>query len=453
MVICISAGQNQPKKADSIIARRHRYLNYGLMKLASILDRNGYPAIVIHGLFNTPEETVCACITYGIKESSFPILLSIPSFYALEWSREFIAIIKIMCPGKQVIVGGRWVIGNNPVWLKTYLNADMIVPGRVENEIIDIIRNSASCTRRIGYSSQVASNESINYKCLHEAELFQPSIEVSSGCGMGCTFCEERDQALTKLKPASAVATEMNNVEVIDGLITISPYLESSMFVANNAWAINLHQERTSLGVTCNWRVESRVDKLKPNNMELLAKAGLKVIDLGLESASHEQLLRMNKSTKPADYLAAALDLINAAHESNIWLKLNILLYPGETAKSISETANWLAQIKNKIKGVSVGPVIIYGADGATSEFAKDISKYGATAFASGIVGVTNVHISNEISHEKAISISSELSREFMCANDYFDLKSFSYFSRDYSRTDFLKDIDQSSNSSLSFSV
>ncbi len=47
---------------------------------------------------------------------------------------------------------------------------------------------------------------------------------------------------------------------------------------------------------------------------------------------------------------------------------------------------------------------------------------------------------------------SKEISRDFMTAKDYFDLKSFSYFSRDYSYSDFIRDI-KAENGSYSFDV
>ena len=53
-ILCISAGQLQPKKADNPLARLHLYLNYGLLGLATILRERGYDPVVIHGRFSEP---------------------------------------------------------------------------------------------------------------------------------------------------------------------------------------------------------------------------------------------------------------------------------------------------------------------------------------------------------------------------------------------------------------
>jgi hypothetical protein len=42
-VLLVSAGLLHPKKTDHPAARLHRYLNYGLLTLASILKQNGFP--------------------------------------------------------------------------------------------------------------------------------------------------------------------------------------------------------------------------------------------------------------------------------------------------------------------------------------------------------------------------------------------------------------------------
>lgn len=113
-------------------------------------------------------------------------------------------------------------------------------------------------------------------------------------------------------------------------------------------------------------------------------------------------------------------------------------MYSGETLKSIDETLSWLKKLQSYIKGVSVGPVIIYGFEHEVAPYIRELKLYGSRAVDSGIRGVTYLDLSNEIDYEKSIDISKEISREFMKAKDFFYLKSFSYFSRDYSYYDFL---------------
>ncbi len=245
----------------------------------------------------------------------------------------------------------------------------------------------------------------------------------------------------------------MKRIEIDDGLVDVSPYLESSMFVATKQWATDLTIERNLMGVSSFWRVETRVDKLKPKNIPSLAKSGLKVIDLGLESASHLQLSRMNKTTCPKKYLDSAHKLIKTAHDNGIWVKVNILLYPGETYQSLDETLSWLREMEGYIKGLSVGPVIVYGIDYRAERYIQELEKYQSKPVKSGITGVTYLNLSSEIDYEKSILISKEMSREFMNGRDFFDLKSFSYFSREYKYSDFLLDLKGVSQRDLSFKL
>ena len=450
-IFCISAGQLDSKKKNSVFSQRHRYLNYGLLKIASFLGKHNYHPIVIHGLFNTPSYTFEICKTIGINDSDIPILLSIPSFFALEWAKQFSNIIKTLMPNKKIIVGGRWVVSNNEKWLKSYLNVDLVVSGLVGIQIVNIV-DSFSKNRLVNHKNK-SIIPPIDYNYLYERYLFQPSIEVSHGCGMGCSFCEEKDMPLSKLKSASLVVSEMEALVANDGLIEISPYLESSMFVATEKWANELIEERESKGVFCKWRVESRVDKLKTKNIPSLAKAGLSVLDLGLESASLIQLKRMKKTDNPSSYLRAASELIQVAHDNGVWVKVNVLLYAGETNKSIEETVNWLSNIKKCLKGVSVSPVIVYGVDNQSSDFIRELEQYGASAIDSGIIGVANLNLSKEIDFSQSLDISKNISREFMTEKDFFDLKSFSYFARDYNHSDFLIDIEKSTQEEVSFSL
>jgi hypothetical protein len=52
-----------------------------------------------------------------------------------------------------------------------------------------------------------------------------------------------------------------------------------------------------------------------------------------------------------------------------------------------------------------------------------------------------HLNLSSEIDYERSMKISNEIGRRYMTAEDYFFLKSFSYYSRDYKYDDFISDI------------
>lgn len=229
-------------------------------------------------------------------------------------------------------------------------------------------------------------------------------------------------------------------------------YFEASLFQPNAAWTKKLIEQQNNNSCFFDWRAESRVDKFRTEIIPLLAKSGLKVLDLGLESASPVQLERMGKTSRPEEYLGRASDLLYALNESGIHVKINILLFAGENKFTIRETYNWLEAHKKLIKGVSVGPVIAFGWDDNKRDFIKRLSSFGADALPTKQIGITHLNLSKEITYHDSLRISKEISKSFMTADDYYYLKSFSYFPRDYTYIDFMNDVDQE-NDDYSFST
>lgn len=441
-VICISAGQLQVKKADTPINRRHQYLNYGLLSLATVLSRNGFDSVVLHGHFDQPEVLLQQAENQGLTgRNALPVLISLPSFYAVEWASRFMQQAKARHPEIRFIVGGRWVVGDHPERLKSLLPlADRVIVGLAEREIVDLLGGPrARASLLIG--PQAIESSILDYRLLHRRELYQSSIEVSRGCGMGCSFCQERSERLQPLKPAEQVVNELSATLLRDGLIEMTPYFEASMFVPSQRWAHEFAEALTQADLDLRWRSEGRVDNIRPELIPHLAATGLTVLDLGLESASLQQLQRMKKSKQPQRYLEKAARLLEACADNGIKVKVNLLLFAGETDDTVVETLSWLDARRDQFYGVSVGPVIAYGWPGESESYLAELAPFGASFNCSPCIGVTHLNLSPQMSHERALAVSREISRRYMSAERYYLLKSFSYFARDYRYKDFLEDV------------
>lgn len=450
-LICISAGQLKTKKIDNVINRRHRYLNYGLLSLASVLHRGGYEPVVIHGHFDAPDEVLSIAERRGLVHDTPCVLISLPSYYAVDWAREFMAQCRSRYPVVRLIVGGRWVVGSNPAQLKQQLpDADCIVPGLAEEKILELVRGRTNVVRRSDVAKPTIGVHALDYRLLHDRALYQPSIEVSRGCGMGCSFCQERDERLQPLKSPEGLAEELKSVLLVDDLVEMTPYFEASMFVPTRDWSIRFSEALDREGLSLKWRTEGRVDNIRADLIPDLAQAGLTVLDLGLESASPLQLQRMKKTRSPQSYLRQAGELIDACNRAGVKVKVNLLMFAGETDKTLAETVKWIESRQGGIAGVSVGPVIAYGWPDDASGYIAELSEWGASVHSSPCHGVYNMNLSEAFPHERALLVSREVSRRFMTADQYFFLKSFSYFGRDYRKQDFLRDV-AVSPSDLSF--
>lgn len=444
-VFFISAGQLRTKKGVNISNQKNMYLNYGLLSLATIVSNAGYNPIVFHGNFLSPEKFLQVLISNGLLKTSHPIYMSIPSYYALTWAQELTRLIKQKVKNR-IIVGGRWVIDDNVDKLKRELpHVDEIIKGLGENKILKTLTNKAD--------NNNYNHLSLNYNLLYDRKYYQPSIEVSRGCGQGCAFCQERSERLKGLKPPELILKEYNDLLLDDNLREMTPYFEASLFKPTEKWLKELIDLREKHQNFFLWRAECRVDSLLGRIVPLMAKAGMGVIDLGLESASLQQLVKMGKTTKPEKYLLRASTLLKKCHENGIRTKVNIMFYAGEDKTTIAETRNWLNTHREYIYGVSCGVVSAFGWDENKKDFINELCKHGASiCHDESFLGVTNFHLSETLTYQQAMTEAKELSKEFMTMENFFELKAFSYYPRNYTFEQFKNDIEaEKGNYSFSY--
>ena len=453
-ILIVSAGMDSPKKRDHVLSRRQQYLNYGALSLATVLSTKGYDVTLVHGEHTPPKEFFERIISVNQIEALSPLLLSIPSFYSLSWAQEFTRIIKFYNRNIEIVVGGRWVVGSDVKWLKEHLIfADRIVPGLAEDKIEGIINGSGSFDY-LPWGTARSPLFNLDHKLIYGFRNYQPSIEASRGCGMRCAFCEERDIPLTPLKKPELLVDHFKDIIGQYQDTTIRPYVQSSFFAPNVGWSEALAKEVIKSGVQLSWRCETRVDSVNPDAIASLAAAGLKVIDLGLESAAPAQILRMKKSRHPDKYLRSASELINSCKKNGIWVKLNFLIYAGETLRTFDETIRWLDEHSESFKGISVGPVIVFGSPRTASGFIASVIEAGGSLVeqdSNERIGIGHINPSGEISWKDAERLSLDTSRRYMTDIDYFDLKSFSYYPRNYTHIDFKNDIIKSDKERLPF--
>lgn len=450
IILSIAAGQEFSRKGENLVRRRLKYLNYGLLGLSSLIDQySEYNVRMFQADDRTIEELILEIESTGISISCDCkcILLSIPSFHSISWCVKFCEYIK-QNYDTTIIVGGRWVVDNHAEWVKRKLkHIDIISEGFGERFMSECFRFSDSEEAFDGKSHCFTN---VNYRVLHNYLDYNPNLEISRGCGSGCAFCADSKNPRLRNKPVNIIMDELDRLDSIFEEYT--PYYTAPHFVFNKRWVDEYCNESAKRSKIRQWRCTTRVESVPLDRLCDLRSAGMKVIDIGLESASITQLRRMQKSNKPELYLEKAEALIEACAQNDIWIKLNIMLYAGETLDTISETMNWLKKHKNQIKDVSAGSLVYY----YNMTNLQELIDLGASIPSGQDLeenGFMNLNMSSEIDVAKAQELCCEIPRIVANQRDFYDIKKFSYYPQSYDYSAFMQDVRKCNLKDLPFRV
>lgn len=449
-VLAISAGQEISKKEENIIRKKIKYLNYGLLGLTTIMhDKLEIDVTVFQADYITVEELIEQIEKAGIdiERECECFFLSIPSFYSLSWCQKFCYLIKFQY-NKIVIAGGRWVVDGNVEWIRKKLKyVDIIIEGFGESKLNGLFRRMPNI--QIPDGRKNCFNR-LDFKLLNNYQTYQPCIEISRGCGSGCQFCADRNNRRVPNKKVGILMEEIRYIESLYDKFSI--YFEAPHFIFEKEWTDAFCKAMQHRQKQFMWRCTTRVESVPLDQLAKLHETGLKVLDIGLESASRQQLINMKKTQKPDQYLALAEKILQECEKNDIWVKFNLLLYAGETYETIEETEKWLQSYKELIKDISVSSLVYYKnmkniseilALGASIPSQQNIDRYG----------YVNLDLSPEIDFESACKYTISIPQKIANQRDFYDIKSISYFSSEYTYEQFKEDIRLCNREELPFSI
>jgi len=125
-----------------------------------------------------------------------------------------------------------------------------------------------------------------------------------------------------------------------------------------------------STGIKIRFGIIARVEKDFESILPLAAKAGLKFLSFGLESACNRVLVKMNKGLNVED----AERIINKCYDNNIGVHFNVIFgMPTETEEEVESTIDFIYKNKGKITCFAVSPWILMPG----SAIMKDPDRFG----------------------------------------------------------------------------
>jgi len=166
-------------------------------------------------------------------------------------------------------------------------------------------------------------------------------IVTSRGCPAGCTYCIKHVsyQYSTRLRSPKLIMEELWALKKL-GINNIHMY--SDLFTVNRDQVIDLCKRMIDEKINIHWTSNSRVDFVDDEMLQLMGKAGCRLISWGIESGNEQILKHARKGAYP-DKAERALKWAKEAGIMN-WGYFIIGL-PGETEATIRQTIDFAKKL------------------------------------------------------------------------------------------------------------
>lgn len=330
----------------------------GLAYLAAVLEENGYNKV-----------SILDCHAQGISIDQFKVILSkkkpdIVGFQVLTptFVDALIAAKVAKSFGSLVIFGGYHPTAMPDESLELS-DADIVFRGEAEHSLLEFIQKYEKNENwkeihGISYkeNGKIIHNDaakpvdvdSLPLPARHllpmkEYRLFGSSFPAttlitSRGCPYACDFCSVSSFYNAKWRPRSPekIADEIEFIRE-DLELRAAAFVDDLFFVSNKrVEQLCYHLNKVD---DLFWGATTRADKGDFEHLELMRKAGCRLVFVGVESGNQDILDNINKKTNVSQIENYFKNIRKARMDSLASVSFG---FPGETRESIIQTTNWV---------------------------------------------------------------------------------------------------------------
>ncbi|MFH1653062.1 MAG: radical SAM protein [Pseudomonadota bacterium] len=339
-------------------------INVGILSIASYVYNNGYKVKLLD--FQHEKNFLSELLDFVKNNTVKIIAINCTSSFSYG---SLMTAVKALSDFKEtlVIVGGQHVIGLRENVFSQIPELKYACFDEGESTVLHLIRNFPDSDYLNSPGLVYKSNNkivvnppkslsfeqlgSLNYKLLNNYSQKIPTVEESRGCPFRCNFCVNSDsKQKIKIKKWQNVIAEILEVYKLYNEEKLFVNIGCSTFGMDESNTLklleNLIPHKDKLLIQAYTRCDINYEKW----IEYLKQLDITSVYFGVESASEEILLRMNKTRNPKEYLCRSQELIDLFYENGVKLWCNFIIgYIGETPETLSKTIEFILKNKKKI--------------------------------------------------------------------------------------------------------
>ncbi|MBU1864494.1 MAG: B12-binding domain-containing radical SAM protein [Candidatus Omnitrophica bacterium] len=177
------------------------------------------------------------------------------------------------------------------------------------------------------------------------------SMIVTRGCPYQCSFCTVKETMGTlwrRLDPTYAVELMLKLCTDFDleGI-----WFKDSIFNFSFDWTKTFAQALIAQKNPYQFQINTRVDLVRQEELSLLKEAGLRQVDLGIESGSSKSLQKLKKNITRDQIVVSVKLLKRAGIQISGFFMIGI---PGETEEDVAETISLVKELDLDRASVSI---------------------------------------------------------------------------------------------------